>query len=203
MLGSGLAAKNYLTGFGRGYVLRKWSVISPRRAPGVMARELVIVAGQAAIDRNLSGLRGRVRGWRARRPRESRSRRRRRRGEGDRRSATTSRAGCLAGAGWPVAATRTADQCRSAPATSEVAGQCLDFDLDPDLRRRARPGDRTRDRAGRDDVVLLDQDPVVEARCGDCAPPPQRTAYFCAVRRPGSVLRVSRMRQLVPATAST
>jgi hypothetical protein len=35
-----------------------------------------------------------------------------------------------------------------------------------------------------------------------CAPP-QRVAYFCAVRRPGSVLRVSRMRQEVPAMAST
>ena len=32
-------------------------------------------------------------------------------------------------------------------------------------------------------------------------PPPQRTAYFCASRSPGTVLRVSRMRQLVPATA--
>ncbi len=34
-------------------------------------------------------------------------------------------------------------------------------------------------------------------------PPPQRTAYFCARRRPGSVLRVSRIWQPVPATAVT
>ena len=34
-------------------------------------------------------------------------------------------------------------------------------------------------------------------------PPPQRTAYFCARRRPGRVLRVSRMVQPVPRTAST
>src|SRR5690606_20739033 len=34
-------------------------------------------------------------------------------------------------------------------------------------------------------------------------PPPQRTAYFCRARRPGSVLRLSRTRALVPATAST
>ena len=34
-------------------------------------------------------------------------------------------------------------------------------------------------------------------------PPPQRTAYFSSARRPGSVLRVSRIRAPVPATAST
>ena len=34
-------------------------------------------------------------------------------------------------------------------------------------------------------------------------PPPQRTAYFCARRSPGTVLRVSRMRAAVPAMAST
>ncbi|KAG0754757.1 hypothetical protein G6F22_020850 [Rhizopus arrhizus] len=35
------------------------------------------------------------------------------------------------------------------------------------------------------------------------SPPPQRTAYFCARRRPGRVLRASRMRVPVPATAAT
>ena len=34
-------------------------------------------------------------------------------------------------------------------------------------------------------------------------PPPQRTAYFSSSRRPGRVLRVSRMRAPVPSTAST
>src|SRR5690606_14568153 len=34
-------------------------------------------------------------------------------------------------------------------------------------------------------------------------PPPARTAYFCASRRPGRVLRVSRIRAPVPRTAST
>src|SRR5687767_9226589 len=34
-------------------------------------------------------------------------------------------------------------------------------------------------------------------------PPPQRTAYFCARRRPGIVLRVSRIVARVPATART
>jgi N-acetylglucosaminyl-diphospho-decaprenol L-rhamnosyltransferase len=64
-LGSGSSAKNYLTGYGRGYLLRKWGVLTPRRLPSVLARELVIVAGQAVIDRTLSGVKGRVRGWRS------------------------------------------------------------------------------------------------------------------------------------------
>ena len=52
-------------GFGRGYVLRKWSVVTPRRLPGVLLRESAICAGQALVDRNLAGLRGRLRGFRA------------------------------------------------------------------------------------------------------------------------------------------
>ena len=68
-LGSASAAKNSLVGFGRGYLLRKWSVLGPRRAPGVLVRDGAICVGQAAIDRNLAGLTGRVRGWRAARER--------------------------------------------------------------------------------------------------------------------------------------
>ena len=46
------------------------------------------------------------------------------------------------------------------------------------------------------------------AKTARFAPPPARTAYFCARRRPGRVLRVSRMAQPrgfveAPATAST
>ncbi len=67
-LGSGSAAKNRLMGFGRGYVLRKWRIITPRTAAGVFAREGVLLAGQALIDRNLSGLPARVAGWRAATP---------------------------------------------------------------------------------------------------------------------------------------
>ncbi len=67
-LGSGSAEKNFLTGFGRGYVLRKWRVASPRRVPSILARDLVVVGGQAVIDRTLSGARGRLRGWRAAEP---------------------------------------------------------------------------------------------------------------------------------------
>jgi cellulose synthase/poly-beta-1,6-N-acetylglucosamine synthase-like glycosyltransferase len=64
-LGSGSAAKNELTGFGRAYVLRKWSVLTPRRIPRVLARELLICAGQLAVDRTAAGVRGRLAGLRA------------------------------------------------------------------------------------------------------------------------------------------
>jgi N-acetylglucosaminyl-diphospho-decaprenol L-rhamnosyltransferase len=69
-LGSGSRRKNYLMGYGRGYLLRKWNVITPRRLPGIAARELALSAGQAVMDRNLGGVRGRVRGLRASRPSE-------------------------------------------------------------------------------------------------------------------------------------
>jgi glycosyltransferase involved in cell wall biosynthesis len=69
--GSGSARKNYLTGFGRGYVLRKWGVARPRRLPAILARDAVVCAGQALIDRNLSGVRGRLEGYRAARPIEA------------------------------------------------------------------------------------------------------------------------------------
>lgn len=68
-LGAGSSAKNRLMGFGRGYLLRKWSVLSPRRLGPVLAREIPLLAGQALIDRNLAGLAGRYRGWAATPPR--------------------------------------------------------------------------------------------------------------------------------------
>jgi GT2 family glycosyltransferase len=70
-LGSGSARKNYLMGFGRGYVLRKWGVTrSPSRIAAVLARDAVLCAGQAVVDRNLAGARGRIHGYRAARPTE-------------------------------------------------------------------------------------------------------------------------------------
>jgi N-acetylglucosaminyl-diphospho-decaprenol L-rhamnosyltransferase len=69
-LGSGSKRKNYLMGFGRGYVLRKWGVVTPRRLPKVLAREFVVCAGQAVLDRNLAGVAGRRDGYRAGRGRE-------------------------------------------------------------------------------------------------------------------------------------
>ena len=64
-LGSGSSEKNSLMGFGRGYVLRKWNVMRGRRVAAVLARDGVICAGQALVDRNLTGLSGRLRGYRA------------------------------------------------------------------------------------------------------------------------------------------
>jgi GT2 family glycosyltransferase/glycosyltransferase involved in cell wall biosynthesis len=69
-LGSGSARKNYLMGFGRGYVLRKWRVLSAGRLAGVLVRDGVLCAGQALVDRNVAGIRGRVDGYRAARPAE-------------------------------------------------------------------------------------------------------------------------------------
>jgi N-acetylglucosaminyl-diphospho-decaprenol L-rhamnosyltransferase len=63
-LGPGSSRKDYLMGYARGYLLRKWGVLAPRRMPAVLARELTWVAGQAVLDRNLAGLRGRVHGLR-------------------------------------------------------------------------------------------------------------------------------------------
>ena len=59
-LGSGSARKNYLMGYGRGYVLRKWQVLNARRLGPVLVREAVLCAGQAVVDRNVAGVRGRL-----------------------------------------------------------------------------------------------------------------------------------------------
>lgn len=65
-LGSGSREKNYLTGFGRGYVLRKWSVLgSPRRAARAVLQAGILCAGQAVFDRTLAGARGRLDGFTA------------------------------------------------------------------------------------------------------------------------------------------
>ena len=69
-LSSGSARKNYLMGYGRGYVLRKWNVLNPGRAVPAAAREAVICAGQLVFDRTRAGIAGRVRGWAAARPTE-------------------------------------------------------------------------------------------------------------------------------------
>lgn len=63
-LGSGSERKDYLVGYGRGYVLRKWAVARGMRVPSVLARDLTLSAGQALVDRNLGGARGRLRGFR-------------------------------------------------------------------------------------------------------------------------------------------
>jgi N-acetylglucosaminyl-diphospho-decaprenol L-rhamnosyltransferase len=69
-LGVGSVGKNYLTGFGRGYVLRKHNVVTPRRLPAVLVREVPVCAAHALLDRNLASVRGRVQGYRAARATE-------------------------------------------------------------------------------------------------------------------------------------
>ena len=69
-LGVGSVGKNYLTGFGRGYVLRKYNVVTPRRLPALAVRELSVCVAHALLDRNLASVRGRVQGYRAASPTE-------------------------------------------------------------------------------------------------------------------------------------
>jgi N-acetylglucosaminyl-diphospho-decaprenol L-rhamnosyltransferase len=64
-LGSGSARKNYLTGYGRGYLVRKWGVLRGAPVTRVLLQELAICAAQLAVDRTLSGISGRAAGWRA------------------------------------------------------------------------------------------------------------------------------------------
>lgn len=65
-LGSGSREKNRLMGWSRGYMLRRYGVLrEPRLAARALAAEVVICAGQLAVDRTTSGVIGRLRGWRA------------------------------------------------------------------------------------------------------------------------------------------
>lgn len=64
-LGAASGAKYERTGWSRGYLLRRYGVMShPRQAARVLAAEGAICAGQLLIDRTAAGLRGRLRGWR-------------------------------------------------------------------------------------------------------------------------------------------
>lgn len=64
-LGAASGAKYERTGWGRGYMLRRYGVMSrPRDALRVLATEGTICAGQLLRDRTAAGLRGRLQGWR-------------------------------------------------------------------------------------------------------------------------------------------
>jgi N-acetylglucosaminyl-diphospho-decaprenol L-rhamnosyltransferase len=96
-LGAGSGEKYARSGWSRGYMLRRYGVMShPGRALRALAAEAAICAGQLLADRTAKGIGGRLRGWRdaaglERRPipegallditlREALARRRRRRG---------------------------------------------------------------------------------------------------------------------------
>ncbi len=64
-LGAGSGAKYAHTGWSRGYMLRRYGVMSrPGPALRVLAAEGAICAGQLAMDHTAKGLAGRLRGWR-------------------------------------------------------------------------------------------------------------------------------------------
>ncbi len=64
-LGAGNSDKFAHTGWSRGYMLRRYGVMSrPGPALRVLACESAICAGQLAMDRTTKGIDGRVRGWR-------------------------------------------------------------------------------------------------------------------------------------------
>jgi GT2 family glycosyltransferase len=65
-LGAGSPRKYAMTGWSRGYLLRRYGILrNPRLLPGLIARELVVCTGQLVRGRTFSGLLGRIRGWRA------------------------------------------------------------------------------------------------------------------------------------------
>jgi N-acetylglucosaminyl-diphospho-decaprenol L-rhamnosyltransferase len=64
-LGAGSGGKYAHTGWSRGYMLRRYGVMSnPRDAMRVLVSEGALCAGQLLMDRTAQGLKGRLRGWR-------------------------------------------------------------------------------------------------------------------------------------------
>jgi N-acetylglucosaminyl-diphospho-decaprenol L-rhamnosyltransferase len=64
-LGANSGRKYAMTGWGRGYLLRRYGVMtSPGVAAQALCREVVVCAGQIADHHTAAGVRGRIRGWR-------------------------------------------------------------------------------------------------------------------------------------------
>jgi len=65
-LGTGAPRKYQLTGWSRGYLMRRYGVLRrPGRALRALVLESALCAGQLVVDRTDSGARGRISGWRA------------------------------------------------------------------------------------------------------------------------------------------
>lgn len=65
-LGAGSARKHAMTGWSRGYLLRRYGITArPSLAAQALAREATICAGQLLRSRTIAGARGRIEGWRA------------------------------------------------------------------------------------------------------------------------------------------
>lgn len=52
-------------GFGRGYMLRRYGVMRGRQSPRALLTEALVVIADAAANRDIAALRGRLAGWRA------------------------------------------------------------------------------------------------------------------------------------------
>lgn len=64
-LGARSGRKYAMTGWSRGYLLRRYGILSsPRAALRTFAFETVVVIGQLVIDHTIAGLKGRISGWR-------------------------------------------------------------------------------------------------------------------------------------------
>jgi len=64
-LGAASGGKYAFTGWSRGYMMRRYGVLSrPGRALRALAAETALCAGQLAIDRTAKGIGGRLHGWR-------------------------------------------------------------------------------------------------------------------------------------------
>jgi len=64
-LGPRTGRKYAMTGWSRGYLLRRYGIMdSPSAVAQVLCREAVVCAGQIADDHTTAGLTGRIRGWR-------------------------------------------------------------------------------------------------------------------------------------------
>ena len=59
------ARQRRLGGFGRGYVLRRYTLLRGKGSLRVAATEAVVVLGDALLARDLAAARGRIAGWRA------------------------------------------------------------------------------------------------------------------------------------------
>ena len=65
-LGAGSARKHAMTGWSRGYLMRRYGITArPSLAAQALAREAAICAGQLLRSHTLAGARGRLEGWRA------------------------------------------------------------------------------------------------------------------------------------------
>ncbi len=63
--GPGSAVQRERAGFGRGYLLRAYGVLTSRHVARAIVTELIVCFGDAIVSRDFAALRGRVKGWRA------------------------------------------------------------------------------------------------------------------------------------------